>query len=159
IKSNHLTLDMNEVQGTWNEVTDLLLHAGQPFADSSLFPLTAICRLMRRRVTVALSGDGGDEGFGGYDRYWQLARISQLPTLPASMWRAASAVLGLLAPVHLMAALLSQRLSELAGADDTAIVQKLFCWIREEEQRHLCHDTNLLPVRRLFEPQWEYHPS
>lgn len=157
IKSHHLTLDMQDIRGTWEEVTSLLLHAGQPFADSSLFPLSAICRLMRQHVTVALSGDGGDEGFGGYDRYWQIARISQLQTIPAPLWRMASAVFRILAPINLKAALVSQRLGELAGANDTDIVYKLFSWIRDEEQQQLCHDTDLLPVRRLFASQWQYH--
>ena len=69
IGSHHETLEMDGVRGTWDYVTNLLLHAGQPFADSSFFAVNAVSRLMRRHVTVALSGDGGDEGFGGYDFY------------------------------------------------------------------------------------------
>src|SRR5207253_4149153 len=38
-----------------------------------------------------------------------------------------------------------------------AIVQELFCWVREREHKLLCRDTDLLPVRRLFEPRWEQH--
>ena len=83
IKSCHATLDMDSVQGTWEHVTNLLRHAGQPFADTSLFAANAVCRLMRQHVTVALSGDGGDEAFGGYDLYWQLARIAIWQRLPA----------------------------------------------------------------------------
>ena len=52
---------------------------------------------------------------------------------------------------------LPQRLRELVHADKIAVIQSLFCWLDEEEHRRLCRDTELLPVRRLFEPQWEYH--
>ena len=93
IGSRHVTLDMDEGQGTWEHITDLLRHAGQPFADTSLFAVNAVSRLMRAHVTVALSGDGGDEGFGGYDIYWRLARIARMQRLPNPFWKASAVAL------------------------------------------------------------------
>ena len=52
---------------------------------------------------------------------------------------------------------LPQRFRDLAGADDTSIIQNLFCWVREQELRRLYWDKDVLPIRRLFEAQWEHH--
>jgi asparagine synthase (glutamine-hydrolysing) len=156
IGSDHDVLDMDAIPGTWDYVTGILLHAGQPFADTSLFAVNAICRLMRQHVTVALSGDGGDEGFGGYKMYWRLATIARWQKLPVPVWRGACAALAHLTPLGVVPERLPRQLRELAGADNLSVVQNLLCWVREEEHKGLCRDTDLLPIRRLFEPQWEY---
>ena len=157
IGSQHTTLEMPYGSGSWESITKLLMHAGQPFADTSLFAVNAVCRLMRQHVTVALSGDGGDEGFAGYDMYWRIADIDRLTRIPAVFCRMAAAGLTPLARLGLVRDSLPQRVKELIGADHTRIVQNLVCWIREEEHRNLCQITDALPIRRLFEPQWEDH--
>ena|SRR5579862_2592865 len=155
IHSQHETLDMNEVRGTWDHITDLLLHAGQPFADTSLFAVHGVCRLMRERLTVALSGDGGDEAFGGYSAYWRVARIARWQMLPTSVQRGLTRTVTALSTIGLLPGTLPDRLNDFADNDDTTIVQNLFQWTREAEHTRLCKGTDLLPVRRLFEPQWQ----
>jgi asparagine synthase (glutamine-hydrolysing) len=56
----------------------ILWHYDEPFNDHSYLPTYYLCREARSRITVALSGDGGDEVFGGYPKYAMLARRAQV---------------------------------------------------------------------------------
>ena len=157
IGSEHRTLDIVDVKGDWDYVTALLKHAGQPYADTSLLAANAVCQLLRQHVTVGLSGDGGDEGFGGYNEFWKIARIARWQGLPMPIQRGAVRALApLLERCGMVREGLGQRVGDLAGADDISVIQRLFCALSEQEHRRLCRDTNLLPVRRLFEPRWEH---
>src|SRR6185436_17815736 len=63
---------------------------GEPFADSSALPTHYLARETRQHVKVALSGDGGDELFGGYDRYRALWLGEAFRSMPAGLRRIAT---------------------------------------------------------------------
>ncbi|CAN5183644.1 asparagine synthase (glutamine-hydrolyzing) [soil metagenome] len=157
IGSRHQTLEMEGGGGSWEDVAALLRHAGQPFADTSLFAVDAISRAMREHVTVALSGDGGDEGFGGYDAYWQIGTIERLRRAPPALWLLAARFADPLARLGLIRPTLAARARDLSRADDAVVLQTLFSWIREREHRELLGGRQEVESpRRLFERHWSH---
>ena len=73
-----------------NLLSDLVWHHDQPFADSSAIPTYLVSKLAREHVTVALTGDGGDEHFVGYERFFAASLQRRMAWLPAWLLRAAA---------------------------------------------------------------------
>ena len=100
--AEHLGTDHRELTVAATDAPTLLDElVGQydePFADSSALPTYLICRAAREHVTVALTGDGGDEVFGGYDRYRAMRLAERMGPGRWLLARLAGTVAGALAP-------------------------------------------------------------
>ncbi|MDN3920454.1 XrtA/PEP-CTERM system amidotransferase [Roseateles violae] len=96
-RTNHR---METVQSDDFELIDTLARLyDEPYADSSAIPTYRVCQLARKHVTVALSGDGGDESFGGYRRYkLHLMEEKMRSAMPLGMRRPVFGALGQVYP-------------------------------------------------------------
>lgn len=81
IGSTHFSVRMNAAGGK-DLLNEVLSSMHEPMADFSLMPTYLVSRLARQQVTVALSGDGADELFFGYERFWSLAKNIRYQSWP-----------------------------------------------------------------------------
>ncbi len=87
LAAKHLGTEHQQLQVQPNSadvIEKLVWHFDEPFADSSAIPTYYLAQMTREHVTVALTGDGGDELFAGYDRYRTVDRLSYFDSLPSS---------------------------------------------------------------------------
>jgi asparagine synthase (glutamine-hydrolysing) len=118
----------------------LAWHYGEPYADSSALPSYYVSRETRRFVTVALNGDGGDENFAGYIRYFAMKAARLYDAVPAPLRRATQAAAELLpekeAPFSFFWKL-KRFLRSAVFADIAKRHLKMICYFSEEDKKGL----------------------
>ncbi|MEP6698426.1 MAG: asparagine synthase (glutamine-hydrolyzing) [Verrucomicrobiota bacterium] len=135
--ARHLGTDHHEImispQTVIDEFTDILARATEPIGDDSFLPTFLISRETRREVTVALSGDGGDELFCGYTKYKQFSAAQRLrQLLPRAARTAALSLVGSRGSDGLQ-----KRLEALALPNDESVARWLSTLWKESELEEL----------------------
>ncbi|MFL5739036.1 MAG: asparagine synthase (glutamine-hydrolyzing), partial [Flavisolibacter sp.] len=101
--ADYLGTDHTEWYVTAKEAADVLHHLpeiyDEPFADNSTVPTVLVSKLARKQVTVALSADGGDEIFGGYNKFNQAEKYTT--RLPIALQTILSGTMSLINPEHI----------------------------------------------------------
>lgn len=147
--ANFLNVEHNTQQTTIEHIEDILnpLKAyGEPFADTSLIPCYYLAQFTRNSVAVALSGDGGDELFAGYetytaDRYYRLLRH-----LPASVKRAAYHIINQYMPSSFNKVSLDFKLKQFLTGLNYDYQRAHYSWrqIFSEQNKHALCNPSLL---------------
>lgn len=132
---------------TTDAILDVLRHFDQPFADTSCLPMYWVAAAVRERgIICTLSGDGGDEAFGGYARFWRANQLVRLMGAPAWLRQAALETGRALAPMtqdwgrQLARAV---RLSEDGTCRSSTLIAGLANYLTEDQKAEL-----VLPAAR-----------
>jgi asparagine synthase (glutamine-hydrolysing) len=155
--TDHRTVRLDQDDITPESICALLRHFDQPFADPSLVPTHAVARAVRGHgIICTLTGDGGDEAFGGYSEFWRVERLRQLTATPE--WLLATAG-GLARPIagwtrdRGRQALRAVQLARMGRASPPALLAGLCSYLSESEKEALVEPQargGLDPVYRHF---------
>lgn len=137
----------------------LIRHYNEPFADSSAIPAYYVSQVTRRHVTVALSGDGGDESFVGYQHYEMMRRLAAFDWAPLG-FRAAGAGM-LRAPLKWLSdapsAIKLDKALAMVGADLPQRYHHYLGILKDQEKARLytAHLQDLIRDARHTQSVWE----
>jgi asparagine synthase (glutamine-hydrolysing) len=151
--TEHHEFDLNPGEDLAASIEDLAGHSDEPSADAGALPVWFLSKMCRRQVTVALSGEGADELFGGYITYIADRLATPVRRTPAALRRLALGALRWWPASNDKVSLEYKLKRFLAGSLLPADEAHLF-WngtFSEAEKRELCRFENHPPLRSLFE--------
>jgi asparagine synthase (glutamine-hydrolysing) len=161
--TRHRTIDVDSAILAPDSVLGLLRHFDQPFADSSLLPTYAVCRAIRDGGLVCtMSGDGGDEAFGGYASFWRIHLLRRLSRLPRSLRACLSWIGEALGPMTDDLGRQIAKIARLAGegrGNTAGLFAGFYSYLSEAQKEELVLPearAGLLPIARVFGP---YSPA
>jgi asparagine synthase (glutamine-hydrolysing) len=139
--TDHHTIRLDAEDISPDSVFSALGHFDQPFADPSLVPTYAVAKAVRQHgIICTLTGDGGDESFGGYPEFWRAERLVQLMATPPWMLAAAGNVARPLAGWTRdrgRQALKAVRLARTGRTSPAALLAGLNSYLSESEKEEL----------------------
>jgi asparagine synthase (glutamine-hydrolysing) len=139
--TNHQTIRIDEQDITADSVFALLRHFDQPFADPSLVPTYRVaCAVREHGIICTLTGDGGDEAFGGYPEFWRAERLAQFASTPSWMLATAGSIARPLARWTRdggRQAVKAVRLAQAGRTSSSVLLAGLFNYLTETEKEEL----------------------
>ncbi|PYO94223.1 MAG: asparagine synthase (glutamine-hydrolyzing) [Gemmatimonadetes bacterium] len=158
VGTQHHVIEPRDWSMTSDTVLGLIRHFDQPFADTSLIPMYWVSRAIRDQgIICALSGDGGDEAFGGYHSFWRANRLMHLMRMPG--W-ARTAMRGAGVALKSWTRNLGRQLAKATSladagrADSSVLLAGLANYLGEDQKKQLLLPLSaeqLLPVYRHFD--------
>ncbi len=163
--AKHLGTEHTEFNVTSQDALDVIPDLpsvwDEPFADESQIPTLLLARLARRDVTVALTGDGGDECFGGYNRHVMRSRLAPVFALPRPLRTGAASALSALSsgfwdrllnlgvlPATWRHSLRSESLQKLASVLDVSDEQEFYDRLTRFGPESVMHDPPAATIGR-----------
>jgi asparagine synthase (glutamine-hydrolysing) len=156
--TSHTTIEVDEGRVSADLAEKLLAHFDQPFADTSLFPMYLVSKAIRSNdIICTLSGDGGDEVFGGYTLFSRVNQLVALARLPAFLQTTIAQISRVGQSFTFDRARQLRKGLELARTvrtDTAGLLAGLTNYLSESQKEELVeHEAKvgLAPVHRLFE--------